>query len=298
MVEKQFLRKLIKQGNGGLTVCLPKNWINENKLQPGDELMFNSQRSSFIVTIPNNIKSNNKSKITLHLENTDPTFLRVQLANAYRAGFDCIECHCDESLFQDLTDICSNYLLGFETFRESPSILKIETVFTPNTQDFEKFILKFFIILEKILTEFLDKDISKYIIEIDKYSNFFKRMISMNNLSFQNNFQFWSFLTELRHVSRMCGQSQKFLQMNTNVKIPHELKDDILEIFLLLKDSYFKKKTYNLKKISIIEREILQELSPEMYTLYSPQLISHMMIIYRLLYMSSSSLIGILQKIE
>ena len=43
-------RKLIKQGSGGLTLCVPKKWVDVNKLEAGDEVEVVEEKGNLLMS--------------------------------------------------------------------------------------------------------------------------------------------------------------------------------------------------------------------------------------------------------
>jgi phosphate uptake regulator len=122
-------RKLVKQGAATLMISLPSKWIQANKLDKGDEVELEETESSLLIK-----KVNNKETIqTLNLEiiESNKQDIKVLLTHAYRRGFDKIILTGQAcSLINQISDICSKVLLGFEIVERTKEKIVIENIET------------------------------------------------------------------------------------------------------------------------------------------------------------------------
>ena len=79
-------RKLIKQGGGGLTIYVPKKWIDTRKLKEGDEVSIIEKENSLLISAVK--KKEESSEITINDKNKKD--LIPIITHLYRAGIDKI----------------------------------------------------------------------------------------------------------------------------------------------------------------------------------------------------------------
>ena len=77
-------RKVIKQGNGTLTITLPKQWTNRVGLKGGDEIDISEREKSGLLI---NLESTHKSR-SIRMNIKDNDVLRSVLGEIYGAGYD------------------------------------------------------------------------------------------------------------------------------------------------------------------------------------------------------------------
>ncbi len=77
-------RKLIRQGAGGLTVCLPKEWTEANHLRPAEEVGLEIEENRIIITSKEGLA---KKTIDLELSNLHVKAIQRVIRSAYREGY-------------------------------------------------------------------------------------------------------------------------------------------------------------------------------------------------------------------
>ncbi len=78
-------RKLIKQGIGGLTVCIPKHWAREHSLEAGDEIEVQEEQGNLVVSTHSRAAPLKKEIV---IDEHSPEFMTRLLTNAYKKGVD------------------------------------------------------------------------------------------------------------------------------------------------------------------------------------------------------------------
>jgi len=118
-------RKLIKQGLGGMTIYLPKKWIERKGLKGGDEINLIETEAGLI--IGSESKEKKKVKITITDKNRHD-ILHI-LTHAYRKGYETItmEGLSDKDL-RIIKNIVKDWLIGFEITEKTNSSCKIENI--------------------------------------------------------------------------------------------------------------------------------------------------------------------------
>ena len=285
-------RKLVQQGNNGFTISLPKKWIVENNLKKGYEVSVISHNENLII---NHFNPNSKIK-HLIINTDDNTAIRIAISNAYRMGYDKIYCkHTDNNKLK-IKELSDLLLLGFENFEEDKNTIILENMFLNDIEKLDNILYKYFLLLDNIFKKVLEEDISQYIKEIDKYTNFFKRAINNLILFPKQKFFFWTLITELNHAAKICLKIQNIEKESENKKYCVEMKKNIYLIYSIIKNGFFDKKGNELETIRKIQQKYFEDIDIEFFQKYNPIITSHFMTIIRMLYMASSPLSSIIKK--
>ncbi|MEK6918640.1 MAG: hypothetical protein AABW73_01240 [Nanoarchaeota archaeon] len=250
-------RKLIKQGGGGLTIYLPKKWVDRRGLKNGDNVRVLETDTSLI--IEGDINTKNEIKIDINESNIHD--LRHLLTHAYRRGFSkiIISYNKPQEIIKETKKVTSNVLLGFEvTSIEQKSII-IENISEPSEEKFDVMLQKVFLVIsetnEVLLKDFTNGKFSS-IDEIkelrdqgDKFIIFCKRLITKNRND-KNSLLEWEFMTFLMDIHHNYYYLYHYAHDNkikTNKNFSQLIKDLGL-YFSDLRSAYLK------RDVSIVHR--------------------------------------------
>src|SRR3989344_3213686 len=197
-------RKLIKQGGGGLTIYLPKKWVDKKGLKEGDSIKV--EESDGYLVIEGNTKI--KNEIIIEINNSNQEDLRHLLTHAYRRGFSkiIIKNERTEKIVKEVKKIVNNVLLGFEITKIENNELLIENISEPSEEKYEVMMQKVFLVISETIqlvhTDFSSgkcdnlEENKELRDQADKFIIFCKRLLSKvkneKNLVFE-----WEFLTFL-----------------------------------------------------------------------------------------------------
>ncbi|MBT4174533.1 AbrB/MazE/SpoVT family DNA-binding domain-containing protein [archaeon] len=125
-------RKLIKQGGGGLTLYVPKKWVDFNNLNSGDELNIQEEDNKLILQTSDFSKQ--KKSTVLHVETGNSNEISL-IRSFYRAGYDeiIIKYQAPE-LLQKLQKAVDS-LYGFEIFDISANSCKMKSLYHGDSSD-------------------------------------------------------------------------------------------------------------------------------------------------------------------
>ena len=288
-------RKIIAQGLGGRTIFLPINWIRKYHLQPGDEIDIQEQSEALHITLPSPHKKKDKKAITLQINQETAVASRMIIVNAYRAGFDLIKLNYDgpRTLIEE---IVSQHLIGFEiTNSQKPYI--IESVSEPSYDNCEKLLERIFFMISDILNTLPNPQLRDKVHKVQSYDNFIKRTIAKGIYTPQESLFLWQFLSQLAQIARICYHcNQDMLKMNREFNaIEKKIFSETKQMFSILQKSYLKKDLSNLQDLHTLEHKIVRNQGKKLLEQKSSVPLYHLMTLARMIYLSQSPLLGILE---
>jgi phosphate uptake regulator len=200
-------RKIIKQGVGGYTIYLPKQWVEQNSLKHGQELSIEQIDGRLSIAPPGRKES---SETSITVRNIDKSSIRTMITNAYRAGHDRIKVSFNQQKqFTIINDIVKTRLIGFEIIQKSQNGCVIENITEPAAEQFDMILRKFFYNIAELFDIALQKsqkgeceDVEMIEENIQKYDNFCRRVIAKRTLSLRRPEMLWAFITTIHHAQR------------------------------------------------------------------------------------------------
>ena len=202
-------RKLIPQGGSGLTMYLPKKWVDANDLNPGDEVDIDIEDDQVIVQTQAKVK---KSEISLDISSDTESGVRTIITNAYRIGYDVLHViYSNKKQLDYIKKTVKNNLLGFDLMEESSQKCVIENIAEPSLERFDVMFDKIFhianhlfnITLENLNSGSVDlEQILSSVVKLQEYDNFCRRAISKRKLVDKRNQFYWILFTYLVQIAR------------------------------------------------------------------------------------------------
>jgi phosphate uptake regulator len=200
-------RKLVKQGNGALTITLPYSWVDKNNLKKGDYLDLLESNKDLILS--SNIERNNKSyEITI---SKNKPFFKRYLRTCYVLGYDEIIISSEDVLPVDMIKEILTSLIGYEIIEQNSRKCVISIVALPFNQNFDIILKRIFFMIDSMIDDIIDtinkknyKDLlSISLIEssINKFVDFCLRILNKKGYSdFQKTPYLYQILIELEQV--------------------------------------------------------------------------------------------------
>lgn len=255
LVNSMAQRKVIPQGKGGLTVYLPKSWVDKRGLKGGDLVDINEIEGDIVI---GSKKSEHREYvIELTLENI--ILLRQILVYPYRMGFDTIvlKGECLE-IIDEVQEIVTKYLLGFEVTSKSAKQIVIESISEPDETKFETLLRRLFLIIQEhftVLVQSLEqgnfdaiKRVTELNLQCDKYAYFCKRAIKKEKYT-SKILIIWQLLNSLQQINHSFTYLYQDVQNTTvtNTSIFKLQLSELNKYFNSVMDGFYKK---NLKLVA------------------------------------------------
>jgi phosphate uptake regulator len=242
-------RKIIKQGLGGYTIYLPKEWIDKKGLKAGQEVEIIEKDTN--LTIRSEIIQ--KKSTTINIDEHNKSDIKTILTHFYRKGFDIIKIkNIDEKISKDIKSATQQLLLGFEITENTQNSCTIENISEPTEEKFDALLRRIFLVVketqELIIKDFeINKflhlaEIEEYNHQSDKYVLFCRRIVIKEKYEV-NPVIMWELLTFLTHIQHAHYYLYKYASENRlkNDKNILKLLQELIEYFDLYYNSYFKK---------------------------------------------------------
>lgn len=199
-------RKIIKQGMGGNTIFLPKAWVQEQNLKPGDEVDVVEKDNILIISGKGEEAIRRKE---IALEQTESlAHIRSVVASAYKAGYTEIVLNCKKMpSLEKINDIINSFT-GLEITAQTKEAITIKSFLTAENADIENLIIKMFqiinVLFERIIEEeTLDlKSISTIVrTNVRKLRDHCLRSIHLNNYGGDLSYDYYDLVTQLEKIA-------------------------------------------------------------------------------------------------
>lgn len=252
-------RKLIRQGAGGLTVCLPKEWTSRNNLKPGKEVNLEEEDNKLVIASSPNQPTKQK---TLDIGEFGLLQIRSIIASAYKAGYSQITLKSVPP--SNKIDEIVNTFTGLEIISQSKDQVIIKSFLVVEPKEIENLIIK---MLQgvKSLGETIFEDWGK----IDKkylesvHTNFKKsrdhclRSINITKFGGDKTYDYYDFVTALEKLMAEYCLAAEYIIEYTPPK-SHHLKK-AFNFFNMLHISYLKNNFKETEKVWVLHNERKKE---------------------------------------
>lgn len=248
-------RKLIKQGGSGLTLYLPKKWIDKKHLKAGDEIEIEEIENQLIISTEKKVKE--EKQISIELNSSDKGYIKALLNNLYRKSYTKINLDTKKQEIKPeiLYNITEQLLLGFEITHAENNIYTFEIVSEPIEKE-EIILRRIFLILKeqfKLIEENNQENniiIKKNYEKVKRYDNYCRRIVSNQKDAGPK----WVLLSLLLQVNSNLNRLSKNLKQT-----PKEIIE-LGNIFNNLYEGYYKKNIKQTKNASIKSYELYDKL--------------------------------------
>lgn len=258
-------RKLIKQGAGGLTVCLPKKWTDANNLKPGNEVNIEEDNNGLVLT---GYSTKPIKEKTINLGGYGLTQVRSVIASAYKAGYSQINL---KSVPQssNINEIINTFT-GLEIIFQSKDQAVIKSFLTTEPKEIENLIIKMFQIIksfeETIIEEWGNID-QKYLesarTNIQKLRDHCLRSINLTKFGGDKTYDYYDLVTSLEKLMSKYKSIAEYI-----IRYKPKKSATLKEIFFLFSqfyDAFLNKSFTEAEKVWVYHHKWRKELlKPEL----------------------------------
>lgn len=239
-------RKVVKHGEGTLTVSLPSGWVKNNNLKPGHLVNVEPSRGKIVISLQNK----SFEPVTIPLEKGGEWYIGRIIRHLYTSGFDEINIKYDspKQLPQIREDL--KLLTGLEIVKSDNGVCTLKCMIHTEDSEYDQ-------IVKKIMWILLSK--LDYLLEEGEKGNF--------DMSYE--------IKELHTtLCRLCNLCKRLINKreifdSVNSKYAYDFFNAIIEISLLINYSYDYLGTQKKPKLSESELVLLKEIRDYYHGLYN-----------------------------
>ncbi|MEK6915548.1 MAG: AbrB/MazE/SpoVT family DNA-binding domain-containing protein [Nanoarchaeota archaeon] len=239
-------RKVVKHGEGTLTVSLPSDWVRNNNLKQGQLVNVEPSRGKVIISLENK----SFEPVTIPLEKGGEWYIGRIIRHLYTSGFDEINIKYDspKQLPQIREDL--KLLTGLEIVKSDNNVCTLKCMIHTQDSEYDQ-------IVKKIMWILLSK--LDYLLEEGEKGNF--------EMSYE--------IKEL-HITlcRLCNLCKRLINKreifdSVHSKYAYDFFNAIIEISLLINYSYDHLSSHKNPKLSEAEIILLKEVRDHYHGLYN-----------------------------
>jgi len=198
-------RKLISQGGGGYTIYLPKKWVDELRLKPGEEVEVTPKDKNLIISAKPGKVINSK---TFDLETVNKNHIRSVIASAYKAGYDEIILNFKEQPKVHEINAIINTFTGLELFSQKKNSVTIKSFLTTRPEDVESLIVKMFQMINLITKTIQEewsridiKNVDSTVLNIRKLRDHCLRTVHFHKYGGDKSYDYYDLVTQLEKIA-------------------------------------------------------------------------------------------------
>lgn len=227
-------RRIVQHGLSTLTVSLPSTWVKKLNLKKGDEIEINEMNE--LLTISPVFKTSTKDLYLLDLTkypSINERLLRIVLTHIYRKGYQKFKIKYKHKKDLDLIEkTVRERLLGVEILNIKDNDCIVECFTEPEKNKFNSILNRVFYINNEALNLICDdinkssylnfKRITNYSLDINKYTNYIRRLIKNEVIAKQDSIDMlWSITQNLLLISHCYKRLYNLLAKN-NIKLSNQ----------------------------------------------------------------------------
>ncbi len=192
--QKDEIRKVQVTGGSTYIISLPKSWVTEMKVKPGDSLIIKKQGNSSLQVFPPSIKGQKKqAEVTIQVfPNDDPYKIARKIISLYLVGYNIIHLIAtDNKISSPQREIVKNFirekLVGIEIISDSAEKMTLQVLLSYPELSIKDALRRVCLIASSMqkdaisALEKLDKEIAGEVIkmdnEVDRFSMYIIRQI-------------------------------------------------------------------------------------------------------------------------
>ena len=245
-------RKVIEQGNGTLTITLPKKWTEKQSLKGGDEIDVSVEGPTMIVKAEGEIPA---KSISISLDEkqyspvaSHPNMIRTIVGNMYKKGYDEIEIRFAEPKMIKYVQERANMLMGMEIIRSYEKSCVIKQLLKEDPAEFDSMLRKFFLMVLDYSKELYEnkvqqENIDNFRLSIEKLNDFLERLIAKNLSQNASDLRQLSIITRtIEKTTREYIHLSNYM-IDNDVKLSKTTKDllkEANEMFRTFYEHYYK----------------------------------------------------------
>lgn len=188
------VRKVQKTGGSTYIISLPKGWVEENKIRPGDCLTVKRLEDSTLQIIPPTVPVKKSAEVTIRISQSDnPYKLARKVISFYLIGYKVIRLVAEDYILHSQREVIKSYvkekLVGAELTTDSPREISIHVLLSYPELSVKDALRRMFLIASSMHNEAMaalerfNKEAAEEVIrldnEVDRFSMYIIRQIKL-----------------------------------------------------------------------------------------------------------------------
>ncbi len=241
-------RKLIKQGVGGLTLCVPKQWTEKHNLKAGDEIILTEEQEKLILTTESKPARVRKELV---IDEHSYEFMTRLLTNAYKKGVDELKLKFKRDIpLEIINKALSTLTIGYEITEVGKDYCIIQSFSAEQEENIAVSIRKcFFLIkeMQEVIQEEIEykkgeardrikalnenvRKLTNYAIRTTSKTIHDNNIVQYNTLIFSN---LYLYSIKLTYIYQKVGEDKR-IGINTR-----EIMNNLFALFDLFYEMYY-----------------------------------------------------------
>jgi phosphate uptake regulator len=170
------MRKIQKTGVSTMTISLPKIWVSEHRLKPGDPVIVRVMNDGTLHICPATQREEESTKKILQISNESREHLTRKLIATYLAGYDIIEVRAKDRFDLDLKRAVKDFskmVIGPEVIEETSNSVVLHDLSDPMELPQQKCVRRMHLIAKSMHVDAMlsfergDTDLARDVIDRD-----------------------------------------------------------------------------------------------------------------------------------
>ncbi|QKQ99607.1 AbrB/MazE/SpoVT family DNA-binding domain-containing protein [Metallosphaera tengchongensis] len=256
-MQTRITRKIQLTGGSTYIISLPKVWVKELSLKPGDEVELIQDNNFRLLIVPRGIQQEPKqNRAIVSCENLRPTFAVREFIAYYMAGYNTVSLVCPKMKAEErglVKDTVRKRLLGAEVIEEDAANLTVQFLVNEKDLPISRAINRAAIITQNMLKDTIDalrdgdveiaREVQERDDEVDRFYFYVARQLTLSITSFEvleeegyNATQIVDIYSAIKSIERIADHASRISSLIPEIGngTPQELLnfgDTVLEVY-------------------------------------------------------------------
>jgi len=283
-VQSKTTRRIQLTGGSTYIISLPKNWVRQLSLKPGDEVDVIQDSNLRLLLVPKGTSQDGKqNRAVITCENLRPNFAVREFIAYYMAGYTIVSLICAKMKAEDRTaikDTVRKRLLGAEVVEEDSTNLTVQFLVNEKDLPISRAINRAAVISQNMLKDTLDalrtgdievaREVQERDDEVDRFYFYVARQLTLSITSFEileeegyNATQIVDIYSAAKSVERIADHAHRISSLIPEIggAVPEsvvKVGERVLELYKEASSSFINGKSETANRIIEEDREIAE----------------------------------------
>lgn len=281
-MQAKTTRRIQLTGGSTYIISLPKNWVRQLSLKPGDEIDVIQDSNLRLLLVPKGVQQEGRqNRAIITCENLKPNFAVREFIAYYMAGYTIVSLVCPKMRAEDRTtikDTVRKRLLGAEVVEEDSTNLTVQFLVNEKDLPISKAINRAAAISQNMLKDTLEalrtgdveiaKEVQERDDEVDRFYFYVARQLTLSITSFEileeegyNATQIVDIYSAAKSVERIADHAHRISSLIPEIGggVPDQVirvGERVLELYKEATSSFINGRRDTANKIIELDREI------------------------------------------